>query len=421
MPLSPIREITDVEVEPLAPCRPVESRALGLENGHDLNFNGVETQHATHSIHPYVAAINPPLAASLIRHYVPEGEVMLDPFCGGGGVLVEAILQGRRAIGCDINPLAVLMSQVKTTHLPSARTLHTYMGIAEEAEKLSRSVSVDDVPDVVRFWYRDDSLRPLKALRTVVCRIEDEAQRRLFQTVLSATARDVMLTYRGEIRLRKMQGADLERFQPNVFAAFRKRALSAIKSVGELPPKSRADVFAMDCRKLTKRQSCHTVITSPPYGDDKNGVGYFQFSRNMLFWIGVPLEEQKRQREAFLGCGVDARERSVSSETLRLTLAVIRERKMAHHREAVNFYLDYLDGLKQIASVAQERVIIVIGDRVLSRTRINNGHITAEFMRELGWGLEHYYTRQLLKKRIANLGGDGGGISLEHVMVFRRP
>ena len=420
MPLSPIREITEVEVRQLEPCLPVESRSVGLENGLNLNFNGVETQHATHSIHPYVAAINPPLAASLIKHYVPKGEVMLDPFCGGGGVLVEAILQGRRATGCDINPLAVLMSQAKTTHLPSSQTLHIYLSIAEEAEKLARKVSIDDVPEVVRFWYRQDSLSPLKALQTVVCRIEDEKQRRLFQTVLSATARDVMLTYRGEIRLRKMQGADLERFQPNVFVAFKKRALSAIKSVSELPPGSKADVLTMDCRKLTRKQSCHTVITSPPYGDDKNGVGYFQFSRNMLFWIGVSLDEQKRQREAFLGCGI-ANERSASSETLRQTLAIIRERKLAHHREAVNFYLDYLDGLKQIASVAQERVIIVIGDRVLSRTRINNGHITTDFMRELGWGLEHYYTRQLIKKRIANLGGDGGGISLEHVMVFRRP
>ena len=177
----------------------------------------------------------------------------------------------------------------------------------------------------------------------------------------------------------------------------------------------------MDCRKLTPKQSAHTVITSPPYGDDKNGVGYFQFSRNMLFWTGVSLEEQKRQREAFLGCGVDTAASSSPSETLRQTLAVIRQRKAAHHREAVNFYADYLDGLRRIADVAQERVIIVIGDRVLSRTRINNGHITTDFMRELGWNLEHYYTRTLTKKRIANLGGDGGGISLEHVVVFRRP
>jgi hypothetical protein len=421
MPLSPIREITDVEVGPLEPCLPVAARAAGLENGHDLNFNGEETQHATHSMHPYVAAINPPLAASLISHYVPKSEVVLDPFCGGGGVLVEAILHGRRAIGCDVNPLAVLMTQAKTTHLPSSRMLHLYMSLAEEAEKLAKRISTDDVPDVIRFWYRDDSLPPLKALRTVVCRIEADAERRLFQTVLSATARDVMLTYRGEIRLRKLQGSDLERFQPNVFAAFKRRALSAIKSVSELPPGNRAEVFVMDCRKVTREQACHTVITSPPYGDDKNGVGYFQFSRNMLFWVGVSLEEQRRQREAFLGCGLDAHTKPAPSNTLQQTLAVIRERKAAHYREAANFYADYLDGLKQIASVAQERVIIIIGDRVLSRTRINNGHITTDFMRGLGWGLEHYYTRQLTKKRIANLGGDGGGISLEHVMVFRRP
>ncbi len=421
MPLSPIREITDVDVEPLEPCLPVEARAAGLENGHDLNFNGVETQHATHSMHPYVAAMNPPLAASLIGHYVPKGEVVLDPFCGGGGVVVEAILQGRRAIGCDVKPLAVLMTQAKTTHLPSGRMLRLYMSIAEQAEKVARRTSVDDVPDMIRFWYRDDSLAPLKALQAVVCRIEDEAHRRLFQTVLSATARDVMLTYRGEIRLRKLQGSDLERFQPNVFAAFKRRALSAIKSVSELPTGSRAEVFTMDCRKLTPAQVCHTTITSPPYGDDKNGVGYFQFSRNMLFWVGIPLEEQKRQREAFLGCGADSHTKSAPSKTLQQTLSVIRERKAAHYREAANFYADYLDGLKKIVNVAQERVIIVIGDRVLSRTRINNGHITTEFMREIGWRLEHYYTRQLTKKRIANLGGDGGGISLEHIMVFRRP
>ena len=298
--------------------------------------------------------------------------------------------------------------------------LHGYLRIADEAEKLARQISTDHVPDVIRFWYREDSLPPLHALKTVVGQIEHETERRLFQAVLSATSRDVMLTYRGEIRLRKLQGPDLERFQPNVFAAFRRRALSAIKSVSELPPGSRADVFAMDCRKLTRQQSCHTVITSPPYGDDKNGVGYFQFSRNMLFWIGVSLEEQKRQREAFLGCGANAQHASVASKTLKQTLAVIGERKATHFREATNFYADYLEALKQIARVAEERVIIVIGDRVLSRTRINNGHITSDFMRELAWGLEHYYTRQLTKKRIANLGGDGGGISLEHIMVFRR-
>jgi hypothetical protein len=212
----------------------------------------------------------------------------------------------------------------------------------------------------------------------------------------------------------------LERFKPHVFSAFKKRALAAIKSVSELPPGSRAVVELLDCRKLTERARCHTVITSPPYGDDKNGVGYFQFSRNMLFWVGVPLEDQKSHRGTFLGCGEDAPESLVPSETLQRTVTLIRTKSPLHHREAVNFYFDYFQGLQRIISVARERVIIVIGDRVLSRTRINNGHITTELMQQWGWGLEHYYTRQFSKKRIPNLGGDGGGISLEHIMVFRR-
>lgn len=229
-----------------------------------------------------------------------------------------------------------------------------------------------------------------------------------------------MLTYRGEVRLRRLQGKDLDRFRPNVFSAFKRRALSAIRTVAELPSGSRSVVNNLDCRRLGEEYESHTVITSPPYGDDKNGVGYFQFSRNMLYWVGVSLEEQKRHREMFLGGGNGTEDRSAPSETLTRTLEVISARKAVHHREAVNFYCDYFEGLKRIVSVTQERVIIVIGDRVLSRTRINNGNITTEFMESLGWGLEHYYTRQLLKKRIANLGGDGGGISLEHIMVFRR-
>jgi 23S rRNA G2445 N2-methylase RlmL len=244
--------------------------------------------------------------------------------------------------------------------------------------------------------------------------------RELFQVVLSATARDVMLTYRGEIRLRKLQGRDLERFKPNVHTAFKRRAVMAIEEVAKLPKTANVTVHQMDCRKVTEDFRCHTVITSPPYGDDKNGVGYFQFSRNMLYWLGFPLEAQKVSKAEFLGSMANGIHGVPETTTLQRTLAVIKQSKAIHYREAASFYTDYYGALQKIASLTDERVIIIIGDRVLSRTKISNGHITTEFMQSIGWELEHYYNRQLIKKRIANLGGDGGGISLEHVMVFRR-
>jgi hypothetical protein len=415
MPLSPIREITALDLEPLYHHI---NGSNPLDPAIDLNFPGVETQHSTHAIHPYVAAINPPLASAVIRHYVPEGGLILDPFCGGGGVLVEAVLQNRRAAGTDVNPLAVLISRVKTRHIPTGTALSTFQAVTDAAMTRARLISVGDVPEVVKFWYLEDSLAPLKALSEAVLSVENVNLRELFQAILSATARDVMLTYRGEIRLRRLQGKDLERFKPNVTAAFKRRALLAIEEVARIPRTANVTVHQMDCRKLTPDFRCHTVITSPPYGDDKNGVGYFQFSRNMLYWIGIPLEEQKARKDEFLGSMANGIHGVPETPTLQRTLAVIKERKPAHHREAASFYTDYYGALQKIASLTDERVIVIIGDRVLSRTKISNGHITTEFMQAIGWKLEHYYNRQLIKKRIANLGGDGGGIFLEHIMVF---
>jgi len=49
----------------------------------------------------------------LIRHYTRPGEIVLDPFCGGGVTLVEGSLQQRRVIGFDINPLAVFVTRME--------------------------------------------------------------------------------------------------------------------------------------------------------------------------------------------------------------------------------------------------------------------------------------------------------------------
>ncbi len=415
MPLSPIRELTEFDHNELVGASATGALPMEL----DLNFPGVQTQHATHSLHTYVAAINPPLASALIEHYVPAGEVILDPFVGGGGVLIEALRSGRRGIGCDVNPLAVLLSKVKTTFIPSARTLRVYQDLVDRAQSLGRNANIEEIPDIVRFWYRDDSLAPLRGLQRAIEEIENTSIRDLFYLALSATSRDVMLTYRGEIRLRKLQGSHLERFKPNVWEVFKKRAVSAIDQVSRLPQQPKTRVELRDSRQLTHNHRCHTVITSPPYGDDKNGVGYFQFSRNMLYWIGVSLEDQRRMRESFLGSDTSSRI-AQQSATLDRALEAILAIKESQFREAAAFYSDYQQVLKRLCEVAEQRVIIVIGDRVLARTKISNGHITTELMRELGWELEHYYTRQIRKKRIANLGGDGGGISLEHIMVFQR-
>ena len=74
----------------------------------------------THEFYRYPARFSPLFARAAIKAFTRPGDVVLDPFMGGGTTLVEARALGRRAIGIDINTLAVFVSKVKTTLLTGA-------------------------------------------------------------------------------------------------------------------------------------------------------------------------------------------------------------------------------------------------------------------------------------------------------------
>jgi DNA methylase len=73
----------------------------------------------THNFYRYPARFSPLFVREVIRHYSRPGDVILDPFMGGGTAIVEAIALGRKAIGVDLNSLAHFVATVKTTPLSS--------------------------------------------------------------------------------------------------------------------------------------------------------------------------------------------------------------------------------------------------------------------------------------------------------------
>lgn len=78
----------------------------------------------THPFHTYPARLHPASAKVLVE-FIGAGagrtQPILDPFCGSGTVLVEARAAGHRAIGTDLNPLAVLIARAKTWTAPPRR------------------------------------------------------------------------------------------------------------------------------------------------------------------------------------------------------------------------------------------------------------------------------------------------------------
>jgi adenine-specific DNA methylase len=78
--------------------------------------------------------------ADIIREYIKNhtftGEIVLDPFCGSGVMVGEALRLNRRVIGIDINPVAIYITR---NTINSSKIEN----IIEEFEKIERDIAAD--------------------------------------------------------------------------------------------------------------------------------------------------------------------------------------------------------------------------------------------------------------------------------------
>lgn len=85
-----------------------------------------------HEFYRYPARFSPAFARAAIELFTRPGDLILDPFVGGGTTLVESRLSGRLSIGSDLNPLAILISKAKALPISHQDLNH----VADWAQRL---------------------------------------------------------------------------------------------------------------------------------------------------------------------------------------------------------------------------------------------------------------------------------------------
>ena len=73
------------------------------------------TEQWTHGYHRYPAKFLPDVVRKIIEDYAQDSIRIADLFAGCGTTLVEAKVHGIASVGTDINPVAQLITKVKTT------------------------------------------------------------------------------------------------------------------------------------------------------------------------------------------------------------------------------------------------------------------------------------------------------------------
>ncbi|MDX6572688.1 MAG: hypothetical protein QOC86_1844 [Gaiellales bacterium] len=232
------------------------------------------TKHV-HGLHPYLGKFPPQLAEALIRRHCAEGGLVLDPFCGSGTTLVEAIGLRRDAVGCDISAFNALLASEKT-RLHDAAAVGAGLEATLARAEASAGATPVNVPAYLLEWYGEEARRELLAYRNAI--EPGSAWEGLASLVLTRAARSAR-----RVRHDALDGARRPVCEPYWCHKHRRTCVPTVgaqrflrrysqdiadrvAAFGALRPGGiAAAAHHLDARDLRLERQADAVVTSPPY------------------------------------------------------------------------------------------------------------------------------------------------------------
>lgn len=239
-------------------------------------------RHRFHSMCPYFAMFPETFVQKWVELLTKPGDLVADPFSGRGTTAFQAVLDGRRALACDINPVAYVLTRAKTnapTQLCARERLSGLRNQYAEAagEKLGDDLGPNE--DFFSLAFAPATLRQLLFLRKELNVGRNDADCMIAGLVLGALHGESTssrylsnqmprtISTKPAYSTRYWRARNLTPPERDVFdvlgTAIRYRYAS-------IRPKRRATVLLDDMRELPRRVSARKVrlvVTSPPYLD----------------------------------------------------------------------------------------------------------------------------------------------------------
>lgn len=378
--------------------------------GQDWGFHDDPTNLETHGLHPYPAKFPPPLPARLIEILTEPGQTVLDPFCGSGTTLVEALRLDRGAVGVDVNPIGVVASKAKTHLLdPSGREalLALIKRLQADADRASGTDTLmsavmlvceprpaPPIPNLEN-WFEPTAIEEIGLVLARIDEIEATIPRDIARACLSAilvqvSNQDSETRYTAKPRGLK-PGEVLDRCARKIT-----EVLKSHEGWARVRHSRRCEVLLGDARALAPDAVgvVHAVITSPPYA---NAFDYHLYHRHRMFWLGY---DPGRVRTLEIGSHLN------------------------HQREAdgvASYTADMKACMHSLARCTRPGTpaAFVVGDSVFHGEVVDNARILIEGAREAGFRCIAHAQRAIHPIKRSMIG-PARRARIEHVILLVR-
>src|SRR5581483_686072 len=121
-----------------------------------------------HSLCSYPSKLKPGLAHFLVKLFSLPGEMVLDPFAGAGTVPFEAALQGRRALGIDLSPLAARLTLSKVDPPTQDEVAHALDALATRIAATAKHADLSHVEAEVSEFFHPSTCREICAAQLLL-------------------------------------------------------------------------------------------------------------------------------------------------------------------------------------------------------------------------------------------------------------
>lgn len=320
---------------------------LSVERGHGANRGAErirqETRYGLHGLHEYKGKFNPQIVRALINAIDLEADFLIDPFCGSGTSLVEAMRLGIHAVGVDRSPIAAIVSEAKTRSLchprPSVlrrefsalvRDLSVEMKEAQQTISPARLESVlgEDEIRYLEGWFPREAWAAVSVGIAGLVGQRETTARLLAKVVLSSILRSVSMQLPEDLRVRRRREPFVA---PSVWELFVEAADSVDAGLEEMLTWNRKQGIARvilgsadepgaygDTTEYRRR----LLLTSPPYA---TALPYIDTDRLSIIALGLGSTRDVRSLEMNL---VGSREWRKAEERLWRVNVVMNQAKL---------------------------------------------------------------------------------------------
>lgn len=349
------------------------------------------TEQWTHGYHRYPAKFLPDVVRKIIEEYAKGSNLIADLFAGCGTTLVEAKVHGISSVGVDINPVAQLITKVKTTPLAPDALQQAYTALVNLFDKYNES-DYEDIKkhERIDYWFTPSQKAKIAFLYDKVFHLEvDDDTKDFFCVCISHILKNCSWWLQSGTKPQR----DMEKEPEDPFNEFKRHCSKMIgwneKFYNELSKKGYlgipCEIQLEDARHTNiASESIDAIITSPPY---VTSYEYADIHQLTAYWMEY-ISDIHEFRKKFIGSSYSGNDSLIvpNSKQAQKIVNDLSENSKHIARDVAQYFNDMQEVAKEMARVLAPNghACIVIGNTKIKEVQIKSAEVFYGFLRNAG-------------------------------------